>query len=73
MSKRILFPILFLWLSSTVFPTFAQQKNDTVYTFRFVPRKNMLYVPWNDNGKELALLLECIERNVTCTYYIQLF
>ena len=60
MSKRILFFILFSWLASAAFPAFAQQKTDTVYTFRFVPRKDMFYVPWNDNGKELARLLECI-------------
>ena len=63
MSKRILFFILFSWLASAAFPAFAQQKTDTVYTFRFVPRKDMFYVPWNDNGKELARLLECIESN----------
>ena len=57
MSKRILFFILFSWLASAAFPAFAQQKTDTVYTFRFVPRKDMFYVPWNDNGKELARLL----------------
>lgn len=37
MSKRILFFILFSWLASAAFPAFAQQKTDTVYTFRFVP------------------------------------
>ena len=63
MSKRILFFILFSWLASAAFPAFAQQKIDTVYTFRFVPRKDMFYVPWNDNGKELARLLEYIESN----------
>ena len=36
MSKRILFFILFSWLASAAFPAFAQQKTDTVYTFRFV-------------------------------------
>ena len=39
MSKRILFFILFSWLASAAFPAFAQQKTDTVYTFRFVPRE----------------------------------
>ena len=34
MSKRILFFILFSWLASAAFPAFAQQKTDTVYTFR---------------------------------------
>ena len=65
MSKRILFFILFSWLASAAFPAFAQQKADTTYTFRFVPQKDMFYVPWNGNDTELARLLECIERNRT--------
>ena len=65
MSKRILFFILFSWLAPAAFPAFAQQKTDTVYTFRFVPQKDMFYVPWNGNDTELARLLECIENNKT--------
>ena len=65
MSKRILFFILFSWLASAAFPAFAQQKADTTYTFRFVPQKDMFYVPWNGNDTELARLLECIENNTT--------
>ena len=65
MSKRILFFILFSWLASAGFPAFAQQKTDTVYTFRFVTQKDMFYVPWNGNDTELARLLECIENNKT--------
>ena len=63
MSKRILFFILFSWLASAAFPAFAQQKTDIVYTFRFVPQKDMFYVPWNGNDTELARLLECIENS----------
>ena len=63
MSKRILFFILFSWLAPAAFPAFAQQKADTTYTFRFVPQKDMFYVPWNGNDTELARLLECIENN----------
>ena len=63
MSKRILFFILFSWLASAAFPAFAQQKTDTIYTFRFAPQKDMFYVPWNGNGQELTRLLECIESN----------
>lgn len=55
MSKRILFFILFSWLASAAFPAFAQQKADTTYTFRFVPQKDMFYVPWNGNDTELGL------------------
>ena len=65
MSKRILFFILFSWLAPAAFPAFAQQKADTTYTFRFVPQKDMFYVPWNGNDTELARLLECIENNKT--------
>lgn len=56
---------LFTFFLFTVFLTtvFAQQKADTTYTFRFVPQKDMFYVPWNGNDTELARLLECIEKN----------
>lgn len=63
MSKKILFTILFLWLQSAMFSAFAQQKIDTVYTFRFVPQKDIFYVPWNGNDTELDRLLACIESN----------
>ena len=63
MSKRILFFILLSWLTAAAFPVFAQQKTDTTYTFRFVPQKDMFYVPWNGNDRELVRLLECIESN----------
>ena len=61
MSRKITFLTLFLWLMTVTFPVIAQQKADTTYTFRFVPQKDMFYVPWNGNGTELARLLECIE------------
>ena len=50
---------------TVTFPVIAQQKSDTIYTFRFVPQKDMFYVPWNGNDTELARLLECIEKNKT--------
>ena len=50
-------------LSLLFLPVIAQQKADTTYTFRFVPQKDMFYVPWNGNDTELARLLECIEKN----------
>ena len=65
MSRKITFLTLFLWLSAVTFPVMAQQKADTTYTFRFVPQKDMFYVPWNGNDTELARLLECIEKNKT--------
>ena len=65
MSRKITFLTLFLWLTAVTFPVIAQQKADTTYTFRFVPQKDMFYVPWNGNDTELARLLECIENNKT--------
>ena len=63
MSRKITFLTLFLWLMTATFPVIAQQKADTTYTFRFVPQKDMFYVPWNGNDTELARLLGCIENN----------
>lgn len=63
MSRKITFLTLFLWLMTVTFPVIAQQKTDTTYTFRFVPQKDMFYVPWNGNDTELARLLKCIENN----------
>ena len=61
MSRKITFLTLFLWLMTATIPVIAQQKADTTYTFRFVPQKDMFYVPWNGNDTELARLLGCIE------------
>ena len=63
MSRKITFLTLFLWLMTVTFPVIAQQKADTTYTFRFVPQKDMFYVPWNGNDTELSRLLECIENS----------
>ena len=52
MSRKITFLTLFLWLMTLTFPVIAQQKADTTYTFRFVPQKDMFYVPWNGNDTE---------------------
>ena len=43
-------------------PLSAQEKADSVYTFRFVPEDDMFYVPWNGNGNELSRLAACVER-----------
>ena len=61
MSRKTTFLTLFLWLMTATIPVIAQQKADTTYTFRFVPQKDMFYVPWNGNDTELARLLGCIE------------
>ena len=49
-------------------PIQAQEKADTTYLFRFMPGKDMFYVPWNGNDKELARLEECVEKHKTYIY-----
>ena len=63
MSRKITFLTLFLWLMTVTFPVIAQQKADTTCIFRFVPQKDVFYVPWKGNDTELARLLEYIENN----------
>ena len=63
MSKRILFFILVLGGAWGGFSGFGRRKQETTHLFRFVPQKDMFYVPWNGNDTELARLLECIENN----------
>ena len=63
MSRKITLLTLFLWLMTVTFPVIAQQKADTTCIFRFVPQKDMFYVPWKSNDTELARLLEYIENN----------
>lgn len=63
MSRKITFLTLFLWLMTVTIPVIAQQKADTTCIFRFVPQKDMFYVPWKGNDTELARLLEYIENN----------
>ncbi len=38
----------------------AHERKDTAYVFRFVPNRDMFYVPWQGNGNELARLKACI-------------
>ena len=52
-------------LSLLLLPSMGQGRTDTTYTFLFVPRDDMFFVPWSGNDKELARLLECIEKNKT--------
>ena len=51
MSRKITFLTLFLWLMTGTFPVIAQQKADTTCIFRFVPQKDMFYVPWKGNDR----------------------
>lgn len=63
MNRKILFLALFLWLAAATFPVLAHPQADTTYTFRFVPQKDIFYVPWGGNGEELDRLLTCIDSN----------
>ena len=54
-----------VWLSLVLLPLSAQEKTDTVYTFRFLPDRDMFYVPYSGNDTELARLEECIRNHKT--------
>lgn len=62
MNRKISFFALFLWLTAVTFPAFAQQKSDTIYTFRFVSKNDMFYVPWSGNSEELDRLFRFVDR-----------
>ena len=70
MSRKITFLTLFMWLMTVTFPVIAQQKADTTYTSRFVPREDMLYVPWNGNDTKLADTPS--ETKITTDYHLSL-
>ena len=63
MGKRISFFILFLCLPAAYLLASDRYGADTTWTFRFVPQKDMFYVPFDGNDRELARLLECVETN----------
>lgn len=71
LSPSTLSPILAHPLASDQSPilekstTHPHPEVDTTYTFRFVSKKDMFYVPWKENSTELARLLKCIESNKT--------
>lgn len=56
------------WVSAAVLTLLlhqaaAQETTLTTYTFRFMPDKDMFYVPWNGNAEELQRLLTCVKEN----------
>lgn len=59
--KRLI-PALMLAILLPVLSISAQERADTIYTFRFVPERDMFYVPWNGNDRELARLEACVEQ-----------
>ena len=44
-------------------PLSARGQSDTTYIFRFMPQKDMFYVPYEGNGMELKRLLRCVGRH----------
>lgn len=55
---------LTLLLILLVLPLSAQEKSGTAYIFRFVPQKDLFYVPYKGNDVELERLLDTLESNI---------
>lgn len=55
-------PILTLLLALFLLPLLAQERTDTAYVFRFTAGRDMFYVPYSGNDKELARLEACVEQ-----------
>lgn len=52
-----------LWMLALLsLPLSAQEKTDSVFCFRFVPEKDMFFIPYGENRHEFIRLLECVER-----------
>lgn len=58
---KLILPLLLLVLATR--PLAAQGPADSTYRFRFLVGKDMFYVPWKDNGRELDRLLAAIDEN----------
>ena len=57
---------LFAALPALLFlPMSAQERADTAYTFRFMPDRDMFYIPYHGNDAELARLEKCIGNHKT--------
>lgn len=52
--------IMSFLLTLSLLPLWSQQKEDTTYLFRFVPGKDMFYVPWVGNQQALDSLLSAL-------------
>ena len=63
--RKNLRTLLTVWLSLVLLPLSAQEKTDTVYTFRFMPDRDMFYIPYSGNDTELVRLEECIRNHKT--------
>lgn len=45
-------------------PLAAQERPDSVFTFRFMPGRDMFYVPYGGNGKQLERLVDVLQSNM---------
>lgn len=52
-----------LLLMLPLLPLLAQAQADTTFVFRFTAGKDMFYVPYNGNDKELARLEACVKQH----------
>lgn len=59
MLKRMMYLPLFVLLA---LPLGAQEKADSVYEFRFVPKKDMFFIPYGENYAELQRLATLIDQ-----------
>lgn len=60
-ARALLMPFLSVLF---LLPLSAQEKPDTtICIFRFLPNKDIFYVPYAENGKELDRLIECVNKH----------
>ncbi|MGN0225194.1 MAG: DUF3575 domain-containing protein [Prevotella sp.] len=55
--KRLLLTVIAVLM---LLPLASREATDSVYTFRFVPNKDMFFVPFGENGRELTRLLDTV-------------
>lgn len=58
LKKLILLSVFILWIS----PLASRAREDSIYVFRFTPRRNILYSPYNGNEEEFRCLFALVER-----------
>lgn len=65
MKLNIIHTLWFVALFPFLLPALpvSAQHSDSVYMFRFVPGKDMFYIPWRGNGREMERLLSVIDKN----------
>lgn len=61
-NRRIMFLVSVLFVA-VAHPVPAQEQPDTVYLFRFVPGRDMFYVPYGGNGRQLGSLLSELSKS----------